>query len=330
MITHINARNVNDALSDSMWKLHISGIQEGSRNGRVLVMPTPVITSYAEPRERVLFNDYRDANPYFHLMEALWMLAGRRDVEFPARFVKRMYDYSDDGATLHGAYGARWRYHFATDQLNAVAEMLRANPSDRRAVISMWDANCDLGRQGKDVPCNTHIYLRAHDNNHREVLQLDMTVMCRSNDAIWGAHGANAVHFSVLQEYLAHDINSVVGTLYQLSNNYHVYMDQYDPTELRTKYHNQDLYGDDVQPYPLIHRDVTIAEWRADLLTFLTEPEGMRIYADDFFNLVAVPMYGSWVSHRRGEHTDAMVLAHKIEAADWRLACVAWLRRRAT
>jgi hypothetical protein len=52
---------------------------------------------------------------------------------------------------------------------------------------------------------------------------LDLTVCCRSNDAIWGAHGANAVHFSVLQEYLAARIGVGVGTMYQWSNNYHAY-----------------------------------------------------------------------------------------------------------
>jgi thymidylate synthase len=54
---------------------------------------------------------------------------------------------------------------------------------------------------------------------------LDLTVLCRSNDVVWGAYGANAVHFSVLQEYLAGRIGVDVGVMYQFSNNYHGYVD---------------------------------------------------------------------------------------------------------
>jgi hypothetical protein len=47
---------------------------------KVLVSQTPVVTCYSAPTQRVLFSPMRDANPFFHLMEALWMLAGRDDV----------------------------------------------------------------------------------------------------------------------------------------------------------------------------------------------------------------------------------------------------------
>lgn len=328
-ITLINARNVNDALASSMWKLHTSGIREGSRNGPVLVMPGPVITTYERPRERVLFNANRDANPFFHLMEALWMLGGRNDVEFVAYFVKRMRQFSDDGETLHGAYGERWRGHFMRDQIKDVTALLRNDPTDRRAVIQMWDARVDLGRNGKDVPCNTQIYLRVHNNNEQAVPELDMTVTCRSNDAVWGAHGANAVHFSVLQEFIAHDLGIVVGTLYQVSNNYHVYLNQYNPDDLRGLYWDDSRYGlVGAVPYPLI-KNSTVADWLIDLEIFLNEPEAHNEYHDEFFIDVAVPMFNSWQSHKRGAAVDAMAYANQIAAVDWHIACTEWLQRRA-
>lgn len=326
MTTIIRARNVNDALANSMWKLATQGVTESSRNGPVKVMPGPVITEYDQPMERVLFNKKRDANPYFHLMEALWMLGGRRDVEFPARFVKRMHEYSDDGATLRGAYGYRWRNAFAVDQLSAVIDMLRDKPSDRRAVIQMWDANVDLGFQGKDVPCNTHIYLRAWGAT---IPRLDMTVLCRSNDAVWGAHGANAVHFSVLQEYLAHYIGVAIGTLYQFSNNYHVYMDLYDPEALKLDYSASNCYYNlgMVEPRPMFH--VSRGMWLHDLELFLANPEDEGDFRDVFFHEVAQPMYRSWMFFRRGEMKTALEWTSKIEAKDWAIACEEWLLRRA-
>src|SRR5271154_5758040 len=44
------------------------------------------ITEYEKPDERVLFSQTRDANPFFHFFESLWILAGREDVEFLAQF----------------------------------------------------------------------------------------------------------------------------------------------------------------------------------------------------------------------------------------------------
>ena len=63
----------------------------------------------------------------------------------------------------------------------------------------MWDAKKDLTHLNisKDLPCNTHVYFSIRDGF------LDMTVCNRSNDLIWGCCGANAVHMSYLQEYVA-------------------------------------------------------------------------------------------------------------------------------
>src|SRR6185312_5208239 len=145
------------------------GEKQGSRNGEVLVSPTPVLICNQYPTRRVLFNPRRNANPFFHLMEALWMLAGRNDSEFLNSFVgdfgKR---FAESDGTLHGAYGYRWRKHFdlewggaenLPDQLETAVNLLRKNPDDRRVVIAMWDPVADLGADKKDICCNTHIYL---------------------------------------------------------------------------------------------------------------------------------------------------------------------------
>jgi len=228
MIT-IQVRNVHQALPEGMYYLRHSGLERSSRAGRVLVAPGPVMTVYSHPTERVLFWPQRDANPFFHLMEALWMLAGRNDLAWLERFNSKMREFSDNGVTLHGAYGYRWRYHFGRDQLNQVVELLRLTPNSRRAVIQMWDCNidfCELEKLGSlDTPCNDLVFLEIRDGC------LNQTVLCRSNDIIWGAYGTNAVHFSVLQEYLASRIGVRVGIFYQFSNNYHAYEDIFRKNE---------------------------------------------------------------------------------------------------
>ena len=50
-----------------------------------------------------------------------------------------------------------------------------------------------------------------------------MTVCCRSNDIIWGTYGTNAVHFSMLQEYLAARLNAQLGVYRHISDSFHAY-----------------------------------------------------------------------------------------------------------
>lgn len=153
----LKVRNVQHALPEGIRLLEYFGNWQDSRNGRVVSMPCPVTTVYSKPTERVLFWDLRNANPFFHLMESFWMLGGREDVEWLVKYNKRMAEYSDDGEIFYGAYGFRWRKHFSgEDQLQKLITLLRNNSNTRRAVLSIWDAKCDLqtSESGfKDLPC---------------------------------------------------------------------------------------------------------------------------------------------------------------------------------
>ena len=89
----IEASSPDDALAQGMRHLLERGVREPSRVGEVLVAPAPVATVYRYPRARVSFSPVRDANPFFHVMEALWMLAGRNDVAFLAAYNQRMAEF---------------------------------------------------------------------------------------------------------------------------------------------------------------------------------------------------------------------------------------------
>ena len=150
----ISARNIQQALPEMVRLIKTHGVKRDSRFGPVLVAPWPVATVYQRPLERVEFWPARDSNPIFHLMEALWMLNGGRDVAFPTMFNSSFAQFSDDGVTFNAAYGHRWRRQFGLDQLRLIAEKLRINPDDRRQVLTMWDPRNDLHQQQtKDLPC---------------------------------------------------------------------------------------------------------------------------------------------------------------------------------
>lgn len=323
----ITVRNVNDGLSEALWWLKVAGVRSTSRNGDVLVSPVPVVTCYQHPNERVLFSAVRDANPFFHHMEALWMLGGANDVAFPARFAKQIAEYSDDGVTLHGAYGHRWRRHFGFDQLTTLIELLTNEPTTRRAVLQMWDGATDTRiamAGGKDVPCNTAAYFSVCNG------ALDMTVTCRSNDAVWGCYGANAVHFSILQQFVAEACGLRVGIYYQFSNNLHIYCDRpdvkrlYDGVDVRYLSVNAYASGE-VCASRLIAHGETWIDFLSDVDALLA---GSVEFRTAYFNGVVLPMLNAHTAYKAGDVDLAISHATHITASDWRVACRTWLMRR--
>ena len=316
-------RNVHDLFYKGMLLLKGAGYRRDSRNGPVFQAGMPVASTYLHPQERVFLAPWRDANPFFHLYEGLWMLAGREDVAPLAAFVKRMRTFSDDGETLHGAYGFRWRRKFGFDQLDLIISALHRNPEDRRQVLQMWSAQDDLGRNGKDLPCNLMVTFQVAPDG-----RLDMSVFCRSNDMIWGAYGANVVHFSMLQEYVATSLGRKMGTYTQMSVNFHAYVDIYEQMSNAAWAHP---FGDpyeagEVQPYPMM--TVPRNLWDGDLYKFLRSGGTRTYYNDPFFAEVAQPMVAAHVCHRAGHAEPALAEMSRVAAPDWRRAGIEWIQRR--
>lgn len=326
----IEGTNVNDLYYRGFYKLREIGVLNNSRNGPVLVASHPVMSVYHNPWERVLFDRNRDANPFFHLMEAIWMFAGRSDAAFLNQFVKDFGSrFAEDDGILWGAYGWRWRQHFMTiegdddaeyfplNQIDYCVQALRKNPDDRRVVISMWDPGSDLGADKKDLPCNTQLYPRVVGDH------LDLTIMCRSNDIIWGAYGANAVHFSFLQEAMAAGIGVPVGKMYQLSNNWHGYVDLMNKKAPQNGINPYDAPG--IAALPLVDDYDSFFE---ECQLFCQEPRDAVMWNNSFFLTTAAPMYQTHKTYREHGARAALQTVKEIGAPDWRIACDEWLERR--
>lgn len=267
---HLKFRGVNDAFRGLVNQFDLRGesgdhaewckvVRRPSRNGSVLVIDEPVCLTYEKPLERVLFNAARDVNVFAVLYEALYMLAGRNDVAPLVFYSPNFKNYSDDGKTLNGSYGYRWRHmsrpgwvvasgQAEADQLDILVAHLKADPTSRRAVLQMWNVEDDLlkigrfkegggfgwiGDQSLDVCCNLSVMFSLRSDHSgvpgMEYKWLDMTVTNRSNDLVWGLLGANFVTFSVLLEYMAARLGAEVGRYHHFSNNLHVYDDPGNP-----------------------------------------------------------------------------------------------------
>lgn len=318
--------NVNEAFSEIFWKFRCQNIEpEITRNGPALVYPEMVTTTYRFPDERVLFDPGRDANPIFHLMESIWMLAGRRDVAFVEQYNKNMKNFSDDGVNFNAAYGWRWRQHFGHDQIIDVIELLRKEPRTRQAVVQMWDTH-DLYKRTVDKACNTQIVFQVRND------ELHMTVFNRSNDLWWGAYGANAVHFSFLHEFVARASNRMLGRYSQVSVNFHLYTELYDTCNYLEsppdKKHDAYLSGE-VKPYRLMENNDYVG-FLQDCQIFCSNPLNDKYdYTHAFFKEVAKPMAAIY-RERKSKVSDGLHIVPDIGASDWRLATLKWIERRIT
>lgn len=364
----VTCRNVNRAFSLLVRALHegsFATVRSKSRVGDVIQITHPVTITYLNPLERVLFNRARDANPFFHVMEALWMLCGRNDV---APLVYYASDYgnitSDDGVTANGAYGYRWRHSntgtirgedggacsfhgveaytpnerqevrlkncYQEDQLKVIIAHLKNKGESRRAVLEMWNVKDDLMKvdETKDVCCNLSATFQMMEG------KLDMTVFNRSNDLIWGSLGANVVHFSFLQEYVAAHLGVPVGVYNQISTNLHTYTDgRWKPEEYLTDY-TPDYYGyKGLTLVPLVKSPTTFDEELPEFFEYwvgkdLTERLFNKVYSEPFFQGVALPMAKAFHWHKLRNYEQAMKEVHHIVADDWKIACDHWIKKR--
>lgn len=339
----LKVHNVHTGLPQALHMLYTEGVRRESRNGPVLQMPESVSIVYLKPTERVLFHADRDANPFLHAYEPVWMLAGRADVKPLTRYVGRMREFSDDGVSMNAAYGHRWRHardsdgEMYRDQLPIICDALRQNKDDRQQVLQIWDHIYDLGTPTKDHACNLIVTFQVGVGG-----ELNMVVFNRSNDLVWGAMGANAVHFSVLHEYVALRSGYPVGTYTQISSNLHFYLDRADSDRvmaIKTPYDESSYYETEpLYPHPIANIQVGYEDawkrWDEDCREFVTSDGRAPNYKprDPFFGDVMLPIvraHDAWKDYPSKErHERAIHEIKHCQASDWRMACEEWLDRR--
>lgn len=289
-----------------------------SRNGRVLAFTEPVSMTYTRPWTRGNNTPDRDANPFFHIAEAMWMLAGREDVAFLTKFNKNMALYSDDGIVFNAPYGYRLRYHFGQDQLKQVVGELKLSETTRQAVCQIWDS-ADLGKDTKDKACNMSLVFSV--NNGR----VDMMVYNRSNDLVYGGvTGANPVHMSYFQQWVADSLCLSMGELTFVVNNAHVYLDLYPHWE------KLKMGSSVVSKLPIYYtlRSLEEIEYLCNLV--MDEEYISHEFESDHLNKVVVPIINTWFMRKSGEFTQDELYLELGKCMDSSLfsQCSNWMEKR--
>lgn len=337
----IEARNTNDLQSKVYAALQEHGIYDTSRNGEVLRFNEPVTTILTHPLEKVNFCPVRDANPFFHLVEAIAMIAGYNSVKLMSFFASNMASFSDDGVTYNAFYGTRMRMSWG-DQLDKVIETLRDTPDSRQAVINLWNPN-DLWTHTVDKACNLQIIFSIVEG------KLRMTTTNRSNDAIWGGvNGANVVHFAFFMEYVCCALDIEPEKWFHFSNNLHVYTDNPKWQKLKDLGEG-DMVNFNYTPYniPLftepnqITFDIECMQFCKALeciLEGVIDPsrliggEGLFEFKTPFLNKVVRPMVAAFLMWKSPNYSGSEVESYMVQVMrtedPWLTAGYTWMKRR--
>lgn len=336
----LTARNTNDLAPALYKKMDAHGITVNTRNGPAKRLPGVTTITLRHPWERVNFGAVRDANPFFHLIEAMAMLAGNdgNDVELLSYFAKNMLLYSDDGVSYNAFYGTRMRNYNCSyegytggDQLKDVCKILHEDPESRQACICLWDVDMDLGTKTKDKACNVFITFEVEKGF------VNMTTFNRSNDAIFGGvTGANVVHFSFFQEYVACTLDLEMGVWHHSSANLHVYLSNPKwPGVLDDDLRNL-AYPDAIQ-VPLFRGyadefDNILIEFVRCLKVSIGDSEH-QVWTDEvnnqpFLGKTVKPMAQAFIAWKDGQKDLAYYHLKSVQSTDWRTAGLLWFKRR--
>ena len=235
MLRRIKGNNINEITIKAYHEIMHAGRTQKSRNGDIYCINNAFI-ELTNPRSRHLYLEGRNSNISAQIAETLWVLAGDDRVSpFLDFFLPRAPDYSDDGVTWRGAYGPRL---YMYDQLeDALGVFINEGIETRRSVIQILlpelDSDEALSEKysldgTKDRPCNNELVFFCTPNSSGE-WELNMNVMQRSGDALWGALNINTFEWTVLQELFAQMLNEAVeetvilGEYNHLVTNLHIY-----------------------------------------------------------------------------------------------------------
>jgi thymidylate synthase len=327
----IHATNTNTLTPLVIDALLKYGVRTETRNGPALTIQEPVTVHLTKPWQRVNLWEARDANPFFHVWEALAMLAGYNSVPFMTWLAKPMGDYSDNGTTYNAFYGTRARVNWG-DQIARVITLLRKDPGTRRAVVQLWDP-ADMLRETKDMACNTSLMFGEEPGIPGT---LRMTSTNRSNDAILGGVcGANIVHLSFIHEYVASMAGLQMGDWWHFSNNLHAYIGQPKFPLLAAG-----CTSVSPQPYPqqgFVHLVGEKAAFDTEIVQAVAMAHACSAwpnvwldypFTQPFLRNVAVPMFNAYLAHKRKQPQRSYTFVNEIIPDDWNLACKGWINRR--
>ena len=167
--------NVDDILHTVLNNLVENGKPEESTKGPYIEL-NGVLIKLTNPLARLSRTDTK-GTLFSCLGELAWYLSGTSELEFIQHYIRCYDDYTDDNGVLHGAYGPRLiNLRGKHNQLLNVINKLKENPSTRKAVIQLFDAE-DIVEHHNDVPCTLTLQFLIREKNFIWLSVCDQTML---------------------------------------------------------------------------------------------------------------------------------------------------------
>lgn len=173
----ISGKILDDLLRKVLMKLLASTNQITASRGPAREI-TGVLLELERPLARLSRSETR-GRLFSSLGEFLWYLSRDNRLDFISYYISDYNDETEDGETIYGGYGPRIFRQRCQDQMRNVVTQLRDNPTSRRAVIQIFNAE-DIERRHTEIPCTCTLQFLIRRNH------LHMMTTMRSNDAYIG------------------------------------------------------------------------------------------------------------------------------------------------
>jgi len=214
--------NLQEVYKTMLYDLMTEGLTTSPR-GMETKEFIPCVFQVSNPLSRIIALNSRKMNLFYGMIETMWYLNGDDSLEPLTYYNKAMANFSDDGKTLRGAYGARLikkNQELDKSQFGLVYDKLRKDPSSRQAVAIIWDPWYDH-QETKDVPCTVGFIFSIREN------KLNMTAIMRSNDIVLGTT-YDVFAFTIFHEFLARKLGVELGVYTHIANSFHIYDRHYN------------------------------------------------------------------------------------------------------
>ncbi|MFJ5779306.1 thymidylate synthase [Streptomyces sp. NPDC093094] len=171
-----------------------------------------------DPRQRLPYLAERKTNPVFQFAEALWYLAGRRDVDMIGYYAPSIRSSCTDGVHLGGSAYGYTLFNSADggqSPFDLVVELLLNERDSKRGYLSVFSTAELADRSNPDVACLAGLHLLPRDGH------LHMVCNMRANDLDCGLL-SDVFSFTMIQEFAAVQLGLRLGTYTHTIGSAHV------------------------------------------------------------------------------------------------------------
>lgn len=221
---------------------------------------TNVTAVLTNPRHCLVTLKDRKLNYAFSTIEKLQYLTGECDPDRLVFYNSNIAHFQNKYGFYDGDYSVRIHYW-----LEYIYKVLKADPDTRQAVMTIYGPQDR--HESLDIPCTVMHQYMIRDG------KLNLTVVMRSNDLLWGFPlDINA--FCFLQEFLAACLNVEIGTYTHIVGSMHLYTER---EEQLTKLLGPVVEYNEVVN-PTIEKGIDFHSYLHDALTVLSLEREYRMH----------------------------------------------------